>query len=76
MTPTCGRTVVYVQPADELPVNGTREHPAIITRVWGDTGVNLQVLFDAGDVAPRTSVRMIDAARPDAGGWKWPERTA
>ena len=73
MFPSMGRIVTYVQPASEQPVNGKREHPAMITHVWNDSGVNLQVFFDAGTVAPRTSV-----LRDDIGGangyWKWPDR--
>ena len=78
MKPSIGRTVIYVQPQDEHPVNGTREHPAVVTRVQ-NPGVetpycNLQVLFDAGSVTPRTSVPQFNAEAAEAGGWKWPDR--
>jgi hypothetical protein len=72
MFPTIGRIVIYHQPKSEEPVNGSRDHPAIITRVWSETGVNLQVFFDAGVAQPRTSV-----CRDDIGGgcgyWTWPQ---
>lgn len=61
--------------------NGTREHPAIITRVWSDTCVNLRVFFDAGESGTRNSVTMLPAlpegTKDTSGtsGWKWPERT-
>lgn len=36
--------------------NGTREHPALVTRVWSPECLNLQVFFDANHVMPRTSI--------------------
>jgi hypothetical protein len=74
--PAVGRIVIFVQPATEQPVNGTREHPAIITRVWNDGLVNLQVFYDAAPVEARTSVGPYDVEAPDGWGWRWPERTA
>jgi hypothetical protein len=44
MTPTVGRIVhVLVDPKAN---NGSDVAPAIITRVWNDSGVNLRVLRD------------------------------
>lgn len=77
MKPSIGRTVIYVQPEHEQPVNATREHPAVITRVCGDgdaAALNLQVAFDAGETAPRTSVLPLNSGTPGLGGWKWPDR--
>lgn len=42
--PSIGRVVHYVLPADSHHPGEAR--PAIITRVWGDTCVNLHVFLD------------------------------
>jgi hypothetical protein len=42
--PSLGRIVLF----RSEPANGVNEHPAIITRVWSDTCVNLTVFLDAG----------------------------
>ena len=46
--------------------NGTREHPAIVTRVWSPECVNLQVFFDANHVMPRSSVMKEGQSSDDA----------
>lgn len=78
MNPTIGRVVIYKQPAAEQPINGTREHPAIITRVWQtdkpDSGVNLQVFFDGSSVSARTSVLHASRGDDQSGNWDWPKR--
>jgi hypothetical protein len=57
-----------------LPTNGAEVVPAIITRVWSDTMVNLQVFTDSGPVVAKTSVRLYDtpedarAGAPNAEG--------
>lgn len=62
--------------------NGTREHPAIVTRVWTESCVNLCVFFDGLGPQPRSSVSLLAALPPGvrdesgASGWKWPERAA
>jgi len=66
MKPSIGRIVIF-RSEDH---NGVLEHPAIITRVWNDTCVNLLVFFDAGTASPRTSVTL----NHETYGWKWPER--
>lgn len=57
--------------------NGTRVHPAIITRVWSDTCVNLHVFFDAFPSEVRTSATRLDTPEdthnPNS-GWRWPPR--
>ncbi|MEW6332455.1 MAG: hypothetical protein AB1560_13440 [Pseudomonadota bacterium] len=78
MKPTVGRIVIYKQPAHEAPINGSREHPAIITRVWQtdseESSVNLQVFFDAGTPEPRTSVLPASRGDDQCGNWDWPKR--
>jgi hypothetical protein len=85
-----GRIVQYYEGDGEAPManwrnaswsgtNGTRVHPAMITRVWADTCVNLLVFFDGAGESVRTSMQHL----PDAvfaenrhctnSGWRWPE---
>ncbi len=68
--PTIGRVVHYTQPDDQEPRNATRVHPAMITRVWNDTCVNLVVFFDAGSPQALTSVTKLPGY--NGGGWDWP----
>lgn len=53
-----GRIVVFLA-AEDHEHNGTREHPAVVTRVWGGGPtpiVNLKVLPDCGEPFDATSV--------------------
>lgn len=80
MKPSVGRIVIYRQPEHEISVNGINEHPALITRVWSPTCVNLQVLYDAAPVGCRTSVVQLPELpagvenTSGAAGWRWPDR--
>lgn len=56
--PSIGRIVLA--PADPVANNGATVAPAIITRVWSDTLVNVRVLLDGHDVEWRTSVALYD----------------
>lgn len=52
-------TVVVFMAGNDHTHNGTREHPAIVTRVWGDGArptVNMKVLPDCGEPFDATSV--------------------
>lgn len=90
-----GRIVHYYQGDYEAPhhfnevdkaawtgTNGTRFHPAIITHVWSDDCVNLQVFFDAQGVVVKTSMtRLPDEVFAEGlhctnSGWRWPERVS
>jgi hypothetical protein len=51
-TPTIGRIVHVLG----ISSNGAIVHPAMITRVWSETTVNLTVLPDCGDPKCFTSV--------------------
>ncbi len=90
-TPAVGRIVRYYQGDYEAPhghaaparwdgTNGTRWHPAIITRVWSETCVNLQVFFDAAPVETRTSVCLLpdevfgEGIHCTGNGFTWPDR--
>lgn len=73
MTVTVGRIVHYVEsPPGEAYAPPAKPHPAIVTKVWSDTCVNLTVFFDGRPPEPRTSVMRA----PDWGGgqWDWPPR--
>lgn len=77
MKPTVGRIVIFKQGEHETPCNGTIYHPAIITRVLGDTEdacVNLHVFFDANPVSMVTSVPHHSFTRPECRSWSWPPR--
>ncbi len=88
MKPSVGRIVRYFVGDFEIGdrgmqtggPNGHREHPAIITFVWSETCVNLQVLFDDGTIGWRPSSTLLpelpEGAKLDTAnsGWKWPER--
>ena len=88
--PSIGRIVRYYEGDAEAPLgqqnrywsgtNGTRYHPAIITRVWSDDCVNLTIFLDHNGVVMRSSaVRLPDEVFADDvhcsnSGWRWPER--
>lgn len=46
MKPSLGRIVIYRLSHHDADVNGAREFPAIIVRVWSDNCVNLKVHLD------------------------------
>jgi len=56
--PLVGRMVRVIGPVAEA--NGADEAPAIITRVWSDTMVNVTVFPDNADVRRATSVRLFE----------------
>lgn len=74
--PSLGRVVLV--PMDPAANNGAEVAPAIITRVWSDTCVNVRVLADGPDTPLRTSVTHIeDLADLEPGQrhcWTWPPR--
>lgn len=86
MKPSIGRIVIVRTPNEH---NGTREHPAIVNRVWGDGDpaaargahvcVNVTVLPDCSPPHSLTSVAMYSTREEaEASGsnlvcW-WPER--
>ena len=87
MKPTIGRIVHYVQekPALYRLQDGPKQMvhlPAIITAVWGDTCVNLQVFTDGTNsedmnmspVKWVTSSTLDASENPQPRTWHWPER--
>lgn len=73
MKPTNGRIVLFVNRIGETE----GEHsPAIISRVWGDTCVNLHIMQQDA-LAPmrlETSRMLDESPSPQAGTWHWPRR--
>lgn len=78
MKPSLGRIVLTPVPPETN--NGADIAPAIITRVWNDTRVNVRVLHDSENVSWKTSVKLCEtegeARSPDAYGHTayWPPR--
>ncbi len=82
MKPSIGRIVHFVQKKPAGYGEGVVHLPAIITAVWGDACVNLQVFTDGTNsdeqnMAPvkwMTSVTLDESAEPQPRTWHWPER--
>ena len=52
---------MVIVPMDPNRNNGADEAPAIITRVWSDTYINVKVLSDSNDAPEwRTSVTLLE----------------
>lgn len=58
MKPSIGRIVHVTGPA--ASANGVDIAPAIITRVWSDTMLNVTVFPDAATPRPATSVKLVE----------------
>lgn len=73
--PSVGRIVLVSM--DPLKNNGTDAAPAVITRVWSATTVNVRVLPDAtpSEAEWRTSVTHSDSLDGTLHRWTWPPRT-
>lgn len=77
--PSVGRIVLTA--IDPAMNNGAKVAPAIITRVWSDTTVNLRVIADSENLLWRTSVTYTPDLDALASGdlnplhhWTWPPR--
>lgn len=77
--PSVGRIVHYTP--QEPAANGTKgqPYPAVITHVWSDTCVNLNVLNDGSftlsrDECPTSVTLAADASNPTPRTWHWPPR--
>lgn len=58
--PKLGDIVTFIANNTSDEYNYSKEHPAIITRVFSDHMVNCKVFFDCGPVEDRTSVNYSD----------------
>ncbi len=77
MKPSKGRTVIFRQGAGETPHNGSREHPAIVNRVWADNetpALNLTVFPDCAPPESRTSIPHVSKTAESCVAWDWPPR--
>lgn len=78
MKPYVGQTVLA--PADPNVNNGANTAPAVVTRVWSDTCVNLRILLDGAGVLWKTSSVYRDSLEDVPAGapyWTYlPEPTA
>ncbi|MFE9684194.1 hypothetical protein [Streptomyces sp. NPDC006285] len=66
---------VVLVPVDPATNNGARIAPAVITRVWNKTTVNVRVLLDSDAIQRLTSLVEVDSledAVPGAPVWVWP----
>lgn len=78
--PSVGRIVHYTPP-DQGTAGKSQAYPAVITHVWSDTCVNLQVFNDGSYPLPAegcnpTSVSLAgDPNSPTGRTWCWPPRT-
>lgn len=79
MQPSIGRIVLV--PMDPAMNNGAKVAPAIITRVWSDTTINVRILADSENLLWRTSVTYTPDLDALPSGdlnpthhWAWPPR--
>lgn len=73
LTPDVGDVVLV--PMDPTLNNGAAVAPAIVTRVWNPTTVNVRILADSDAIERRTSVVYRDDFDDVAGPafvWTWP----
>lgn len=70
--PTLGR-IVLVKTYD-ADINGQSEHAAIVTQVWSEDCINVQVFPGAGPVLCMTSVRPPQPGQERGASWRWPPR--
>lgn len=63
--PTIGRVVWYhPSPADAVAKNPGDIHPALVTKVWSDSSINLAIFDSNGVPYPRTSVLLVQDGEP------------
>jgi hypothetical protein len=72
--PTVGRTVLFRSPNSIDIGSDPFNHgpvPAIITKVWSDDCVNLQIMRDNMEPLAMTSVTYSDVETPPGPSWHW-----
>lgn len=77
--PSICRMVLFRSTYSDEQWNGASEHPAVITRVWSSTCVNLKVLCDGAAPVDLSSVELEGSFAPIDGfphhSWSWPGRS-
>ena len=53
--------------------NNTSEHPAVITKIWTNTCVNMTIFPDCNSPDNKTSI-IQDEELKQLKGWRWPPR--
>lgn len=71
-----GDTVIYRYAGSERRINGSLEHPAMITRVLTDSCVNLRVLTDGAGIPWKVAVLHRDHAALGDDCWHWRDEPA
>ncbi|MFJ2392847.1 hypothetical protein ACIOTI_08875 [Streptomyces sp. NPDC087843] len=69
---------VVLVPVDPAENNGAAEAPAVVTRVWSATTVNVRVLHDGRDLPWRTSLTYredLDGIEGAPAVWTWKGRS-
>lgn len=69
-----GRIVLFKSTNLDQVGNGAEEVPAIITRAWSDTMLNLCVFRDANAPLAVTSVGHESISQGSSLSWRWPPR--
>lgn len=72
MKPSIGRIVIYRLPEDKPDINGAREFPAVIVRVWSESCVNLRVFTDGPYTPWVTSVTLLPEDQGERSTCWWP----
>ena len=69
MTVKAGDVVMHRTQVPDRQHNGTKDHPAFVTRVWSQECLNLKIIPDCGPVRDETSVSRIDPTEEGQQGW-------
>lgn len=73
MKPTIGR-IVHFRADGALPGDTSAVRPAVVTRVWSDRCVNLEVFGEPADTAARFPTSVEEGGPETPRSWFWPPR--
>lgn len=74
--PAIGDAVVVIYAEADREINGTRMHPAIVSRVWTRHSVNVRVMTDGAGIEWLPWVPHRSIALPGGLRWCWPVELA